>query len=899
MSLILICAIVGILSLVFFVITKGFGRIKENQVGLIYKTIGKSLPPGHRIATKGEVGYQACVLATGWYIKFPWIYRIDKTAAISIGVGEIGLVEAKDGIALSTGQVFGRYVDCNYFQDGDAFLRNNGQRGKQLSILKDGTYQINTELFDVRIAPAIHVPPGEIALVVAIDGETPPISRVLGKAVPCKDFEDAEEFIANGGQMGRQIAILRSGTYYINTDLFTVITSENAELHGMKSEDLYIYEVKQDMVGIVTTLDGDPLLTGDIAGSVVDGHDKFQDGQRFIDAGGRRGLQEEVLQEGSWNLNPWFVSVTQIPLTEIPTGTVGVIVSNIGKTAIHAGHELVEEGYKGVWKVPLSAGKYPINTRAMDVVIVPTHDITLNWSDRVTKKPTNYDYDLHPLKLSSNDGFTFNVEVTQVIRISPENAPKMISRIASEESTAFESIKHKDNIEDEKYQSIRNVITRVLEPMVGNYLRSSAQENQALNFLKNRLEIQVDAAESIEQHVRKYGIDAVTTLIGEITGLEVLEKELKAQTTYVQEQKTEEEHRKIIIQKEETNYLKEEAITKQRLEISRREANEERERQDVALNRLREEHKIDLEAFRERVKILSPEIYAQIETEKAWAEAVSEMEMRAPDFLSIGGSGGSGGDPMHANYQLMQLQLLRDINKDRRTDRELASPEQRGQIEQSKDPIRFISQNDEIRCPIILMLDTSSNMSSLISRVQEGFATFKKEIERDFTAFRRLEVAIITFNDRANLLQDFAPLNQQNPPRLTTQGQNMMGQGLDLMLSELDILMSKPGYDESIYHTPWVFLIIGSQPTGEWELVAQRVQQAVEDNKLNFFIVGVQDVDLMTLRQLSHPSRTPVMLEGLRFQEMFHWLADSMKQVSRSEPGSNVELSPITGWAHT
>ena len=37
------------------------------------------------------------------------------------------------------------------------------------------------------------------------------------------------------------------------------------------------------------------------------GHDSFQRGQAFIDAGGCRGLQEEVLLSGSWNLNPWLV----------------------------------------------------------------------------------------------------------------------------------------------------------------------------------------------------------------------------------------------------------------------------------------------------------------------------------------------------------------------------------------------------------------------------------------------------------------------------------------------------------------------------------------------------------------------------------------------------------------
>ncbi|MDO8349317.1 MAG: methionyl-tRNA formyltransferase, partial [Planctomycetota bacterium] len=73
--------------------------------------------------------------------------------------------------------------------------------------------------------------------------------------------------------------------------------------------------------------DGDSIPQGDLAGLPVNGHDMFQRGQAFIEAGGCRGLQEQVILSGSWNLNPWFVKVEQIPMTEIPIGYVGVVVS--------------------------------------------------------------------------------------------------------------------------------------------------------------------------------------------------------------------------------------------------------------------------------------------------------------------------------------------------------------------------------------------------------------------------------------------------------------------------------------------------------------------------------------------------------------------------------------------
>ena len=108
-----------------------------------------------------------------------------------------------------------------------------------------------------------------------------------------------------------------------------------------------------DRVGIVTMLDGRPIPAGDLAGPIVAGHDSFQRGQAFIDAGGCRGLQEEVLLSGSWNLNPWLVQVEQVPLTEIPIGYVGVVVSYVGREHLDVSGDafthgdLVERGPQG------------------------------------------------------------------------------------------------------------------------------------------------------------------------------------------------------------------------------------------------------------------------------------------------------------------------------------------------------------------------------------------------------------------------------------------------------------------------------------------------------------------------------------------------------------------------
>src|SRR5574341_1857937 len=156
--------------------------------------------------------------------------------------------------------------------------------------------------YSVQKAPVIVIPQGEIGLIIAADGVPIPMERILGKVVDCDNFQDAGKFLQNGGEKGRQLGILTAGTYRINTALFSVITSLNAEHHGMKADMLRVYSIAPDRVGIVTTLDGAPIDEGEIAGAVIPDHDNFQKAQSFIQGGGRRGLQEQVLLSCSWNL---------------------------------------------------------------------------------------------------------------------------------------------------------------------------------------------------------------------------------------------------------------------------------------------------------------------------------------------------------------------------------------------------------------------------------------------------------------------------------------------------------------------------------------------------------------------------------------------------------------------
>ena len=346
--------------------------------------------------------------------------------------------------------------------------------------------------------PVTVVPQGEIALVLAADGAAMPSEHILGKLVDSDKFQDARKFLLYGGEKGRQLGILTAGTYRINTALFTVITSWTASDNGMAPEQFLLQRVEPDMVGIVTALDGRPIEAGEIAGPVIAGHENFQNAQAFLDGGGRRGLQEQILLSGTWNLNPWFAQVEQVPMVHIPIGYVGVVISFVGMahedvSGLEFKHgDLVNTGHKGVWVTPLYPGKHPINTRVMKVELVPTTNIVLNWASRTESH--NYDAKLSSITVRSQDGFAFNLDVSQIIHVGALDAPKVISRVGS----------------------MQNLVDHVLQPIVGNYFRNSAQDFTVLDFLSARSQRQLEAAGHIRTALAAYDVQAIDTLIGDI-----------------------------------------------------------------------------------------------------------------------------------------------------------------------------------------------------------------------------------------------------------------------------------------------------------------------------------------------------------------------------------------------
>ena len=417
-------------------------------------------------------------------------------------------------------------------------IATKGEAGFQAQALAPGLYWgMWIWQYSLDMTPFTIIPEGKIGLVLSKDGKEIPTGRILARKVDCDNYQDATAFLNNGGQKGRQTAFITTGSYRINTFLFEIVIVDQVKIF-------------ENQIGIVTALDGEPIPQGQIAGKFTEGHNNFQDFDKFLEQGGNRGLQPQVMLAGSYYINTWALQIEQNPMTDVPIGHVGVVISYIGEdgedvTGEHFKHgNIVSKGQRGVWMEPLGPGKYALNKYTTKLELVPTTNLVLNWAD-ARSEAHNLDHNLSTITVRSKDGFPFNLDVSQIIHVPANEAPKVIAR----------------------FGSMKNLVSQVLEPTIGNYFRNSAQDSDVISFLSTRKERQESARSHIKIVLDEYNVNAVDTLIGDIVPPESLMKTLTDRKIAEEEQKTYQTQK--MAQEQRQGVEKETAIADMQKEIVR------------------------------------------------------------------------------------------------------------------------------------------------------------------------------------------------------------------------------------------------------------------------------------------------------------------------------------------
>ncbi len=474
MSLVIIVIAVILAAYVVLTVLLSINVIGPTQVGLVQKRFSlKKLPEDNPIAFHGEAGYQAELLTPGLRFKLWPVFGVKKFPWVQIPAGEIGVVIAQVGAPLPIGAKSAEYKpEFENFSHLASFIADGGQKGVQRPVLPPGTL----------------LPIHPVAFLIVTS------RKVYGQPVSPDLSERAR---ATGG--------LR------------------AESFGLTPEQLQVVVIAprgpQDMIGIVTTLEGPPLPSGDIAsrlggyddiahmeqateatqdsevievllGSKNDLHNNYQDFQEFLTAGGHIGLQHDPLLYGAYLLNPFLVRVEMVPMLVVNQGEVAVIKAYVGLPTLDtSGAEfkfgsIVRPGHRGIWAEPLRTGKYPINPRVYAAEIVPTSILTLNWAEAVSTAH-NLDAHLSPIEAKSREGFVFRIDLQVQIHVPDTRAPKVISMVGT----------------------MQNLVNEVLQAAVGNHFRNTLQSLEAVRFIETRAQVQESAYEAITAYLAAYDVE--------------------------------------------------------------------------------------------------------------------------------------------------------------------------------------------------------------------------------------------------------------------------------------------------------------------------------------------------------------------------------------------------------
>ncbi|MCX6375097.1 MAG: SPFH domain-containing protein [Armatimonadetes bacterium] len=616
-----------VVVLLVLIILPSLRVIGPTQVGLVMKRFGfRKLKDDNPIGFNGEAGFQADLLMPGLRFKLWILYKVGKFPWVQIPAGEIGVVIAQVGSPLPIGAKSAAFKpEFGSFTNLRSFIEAGGQKGVQRPVLPPGS-----------LAP-IH--PVGFLIITKRDVYGVPISPEMRPTAE------------SGGRLTPE-------TFGLRPDQLDLVRIEPRPAGpGGKTTDA---------VGIVTTYEGDPLPSGDIAtrlggfsdvaemekgentdtqiieallGSKNHLHNNYQDFQAFLDHGGKIGLQHDPLLYGAYALNPFLVGVEIVPMLVVEQGEVAVIKAYVGLvTKDMSGAEfkfgsLVRPGHRGIWQEALRTGKYPINPRCYQAEIVPTAILTLNWSE-TTSQAHNLDAGLSQITAKSREGFIFKFDLQVQIHVPDTKAPRVISMVGT----------------------MSNLVNEVLQAAVGNHFRDKLQSLPAVTFIETRQQVQNEAFEHISLKIAEYQVETKgvyiqdiqlpEALVAVLTQREIANQEIQ---TYQKQRSAQEQRIEMEQSKGTADMQAQLAQSKVNVEIETNNANAQKAKGEGEASYIRQtgtSRGAEVEAVGlARAKAFQAQVEALGQTPTAFVNAITVLAEKGiklvPDTMVMGGGLGA------------------------------------------------------------------------------------------------------------------------------------------------------------------------------------------------------------------------------------------------------------------
>ena len=199
---------------------------------------------------------------------------------------------------------------------------------------------------------------------------------------------------------------------------------------------------------------------------------------------------------------------------------------------------------------------------------------------------------------------------------------------------------------------------------------------------------------------------------------------------------------------------------------------------------------------------------------------------------------------------------------------------------------------------LVLVLDVSASMnapaggSTCISLLNKGVNDMITALSNNPATSKYVDLAIVTFGERAKVYQDFAPISQVSPVNLiANQGRTLVAQAINMALNKARDRTNR--YTGGAWK-PWIVLItdgefhddITSVPSNldSSMSVADCVRDRENKGKLRTFALGVGND--FNPQQLKIFTDRAFQIEGYNLAEFFNWLGKSVAVVSQSATSS-------------
>ena len=196
----------------------------------------------------------------------------------------------------------------------------------------------------------------------------------------------------------------------------------------------------------------------------------------------------------------------------------------------------------------------------------------------------------------------------------------------------------------------------------------------------------------------------------------------------------------------------------------------------------------------------------------------------------------------------------------------------------------LIVNASEHHMALLFLLDTSGSMgarignnrSTPIDELNKAMNRFKAEVCQDNHTKDILDVAVVEFNNRFSVVQEFSPVEYLKPVELQAYGQTFLCEPLNVamdMVTERSRLYRMDDENSLLDTIRRANEMVENQKVNVWALL---VGDAAEDNRV---------------RQLFHDlcGKRVLRLENYDFTGFLDWTHKSMRAVSQSSPGERIK----------